>query len=68
MGLLGATIILTVLNIGLGALVVSLWIEVKAIQKSTHQVQYVNMPQGAFEAMTDEMREKLQEDPYGNIQ
>lgn len=37
------------------------------MQKSTHQVQYVNLPTQEFELMTDKLKEKLKEDPFDNI-
>jgi hypothetical protein len=42
-------------------------VEIKAMQKSTHQVQYVNMHDAQFQAMTKELKEKLTNSEFGNI-
>lgn len=49
----------------LGTLVFMAWVEVKALQKSTHQVQFVKA--GEYEALTEELKEKLQRDPFEPI-
>lgn len=56
-----------VLIILIGTTQVFLWIEVKSLQKSTHQVQYVNIGEQDFQKMTDELKTKLTETPYDNI-
>ena len=61
----------------LTALVIHLFIEVKAMNKSTHQVTYVPSPtkeqvtSGHFQTVTEEEDDKLKEqddDLFGNIQ
>ena len=46
---------------------IKLWIELKAMQSSTHKVQLVNVPNNDFQKMTDELKEKLRLTPYDNI-
>lgn len=46
---------------------VYLFIEYRAMIKSTHKIQYVNLAGDGFQKMTDEMKKKLSEDPYDNI-
>lgn len=42
--------------------------ELKAMQKSTHKVQYVNIGTQEFQALTKEMQDKLQSDErYDNL-
>jgi hypothetical protein len=58
------------LFVSIVALIVSnfkLWVELKAMQSSTHKVQLVNVPNNDFQKMTDELREKLKLTPYDNI-
>lgn len=44
-----------------------LWVELKAMQKSTHQVQFINA-KGDFEQVSKELQEKLSpENLYENI-
>ena len=44
-----------------------LWVELKAMQKSTHQVQFVNA-KGDFEQVTKELQEKFSpEHLYENL-
>lgn len=45
-----------------------LWTEMKALQKSTHQIQYVNLGDQEFQKLSEDMKDKLEEDPFGNIQ
>lgn len=40
-----------------------LWTEVKAMQKSTHQVQYIRTDPNEFEKMTEALKEQLAPDP-----
>ena len=59
-----------VLAVIVGVLAVSnakLWIEFKALQSSTHKIQYVNMPDTGFQKLTDELKQKLRDTPYDNI-
>ena len=44
-----------------------LWIEVKGLKNSTHQVQFVNMPKGEFQNISEDLKAKLQEEPFGNV-
>ena len=41
--------------------------EVKAMQKSTHSIQYVS-PDSTFQRMTDEVKDSLTKDIFENIQ
>lgn len=43
-----------------------LWVELKAMQRSTHQVQYVNLPNQEFEKMTTELKQTLTKDIFEN--
>jgi len=52
--------ILSVIGFGMGLIA---WIEVKALQKSTHSIQYV--PAGdKFESVTKDLEEKLTKDLF----
>jgi hypothetical protein len=44
-----------------------LWVEVKAMGKSTHQVQYMNIPTQDFQKMTEELKEKLNKPYFDNV-
>lgn len=50
------------LIIALGAGLFMLSVELKAMQKSTHQVQYINQS-ADYEALTEELRAKLSLEP-----
>jgi len=55
--------ILSVIGFGMGLIA---WIEVKALQKSTHSIQYV--PAGdKFESVTKDLEEKLTKDLFQNV-
>lgn len=57
-----------VLAVAVAALVFSnmkLWIELKAMQKSTHTVAYVSP--GQFQEVTDEAKKALSKEPFDNI-
>lgn len=56
--------LITVLNI---ALTVSLFIEVKALKNSTHQVTYYNPETQKFEELTDALKDNLTKDPFDNV-
>lgn len=45
-----------------------LWIELKSMQKSTHQIQFVDPMAQQFSALTDAQKQSLQEDPFNSIQ
>lgn len=61
--------LISVLLVVLLIAVIHLWTEVKAMQKSTHSIQYMPLDtkQQNFEKVTDELKEKLTEDPFGNL-
>ena len=42
-------------------------VEIKAMQKSTHQVQYVNMGKQEFQAFNDELKKTLTKEYFDNI-
>lgn len=42
------------------------WVEIKAMQKSTHSIQYVPAD-GQFEKITAELNEKLNKDIFENV-
>jgi hypothetical protein len=44
-------------------LIVRLWLELKAMQKSTHQIQYID-PQAKFQTLTEEQKKALQKDLF----
>lgn len=50
----------------LAAVTTHLFIEVKSLQKSTHQVQFVRS--GEFEKLNDELKKKLEADIFDNLQ
>jgi uncharacterized iron-regulated membrane protein len=52
--------------VGLGAWVFWLATELKAMQKSTHSIQYVPVD-GKVQAMTDETRDSLSRDLFENL-
>ena len=57
-----------VLTVAVAALVFSnlkLWIELKAMQKSTHTVAYVSPEQ--FQEVTEEAKKSLSNEPFDNI-
>ena len=57
-----------VLTVAVAALVFSnlkLWIELKAMQKSTHTVAYVSPEQ--FQEVTEEAKKSLSNEPFYNI-
>lgn len=59
-------ILLLASNVGLFIAVNKLWIELKAMQKSTHQVTYVNG--GAdYEKLTEELKDKLTKPDFDNV-
>ena len=43
------------------------WVELRAMQKSTHQVQFINTPKGEFEKFNKELEDKLSKELYENI-
>lgn len=47
---------------------VKLWIEVKAMQRSTHSIQFVDPLKQQFETLTEEDKKALTGDPFGNLQ
>jgi hypothetical protein len=51
------------LSVGLA----KLWVELKAMQKSTHQVQYVNMSSQEFQAFNKDLEEKMTKDVFDNL-
>jgi len=61
------------LNLPLILLVAYLWTEVKAMQKSTHSVQYVPAPaplpkgEQTFQEIDDETKNAFKDDHYGSI-
>jgi hypothetical protein len=66
-----STVVLGFLGVGmfgLTGLVIHLLIEVKAMQRSTHKIQFVNPLAEEFEQMTEETKTRLTEDPFKNIQ
>jgi hypothetical protein len=50
----------------MGYLILQTHIEVKAMQKSTHQVQYLRTDD--YERMTEELKESLTKDVFDNVQ
>lgn len=56
--------VISIIN-AVGCLLV--WTEVRAMQKSTHQVQYVNLPNEDFQKMTKDLEDKLTKKFYDNI-
>jgi len=42
-------------------------IEIKAMQRSTHQVQFYDPNRQEFEPLTNEAKKKLTTDPFDNI-
>lgn len=67
MALAAVTAALAACVFGLAISNVKLWIELRAMQKSTHQVQYVNMGKQEFQAFNDELKEKLAKEFFDNI-
>ena len=49
------------------------FIELRAMQKSTHKIEYVNPLKGlklnkeGFEDVTDDVQDRLSKDPFGSI-
>lgn len=56
-----------VFDVVLIALVVHLFIEVKAMQKSTHSIQYVPVD-GAFQPMTQNVKDAMAKDIFENVE
>lgn len=56
----------TMALIALGAWVFWLATELKAMQKSTHSIQYVPAD-STFQKMTEEMRQSFEKDPYESV-
>lgn len=56
----------TMALIALGAWVFWLATELKAMQKSTHSIQYVPAD-STFQKMTEEMRQAFDKDPYESV-
>jgi len=56
----------TMALIALGAWVFWLATELKAMQKSTHSIQYVPAD-STFQKMTEEMRQAFEKDPYESV-
>lgn len=52
--------------IALGAWVFWLATELKAMQKSTHSIQYVPAD-STFQKMTEEMKQAFEKDPYESV-
>lgn len=56
----------TMALIALGVWVFWLATELKAMQKSTHSIQYVPAD-STFQKMTEEMRQAFEKDPYESV-
>ena len=57
-------------NLMVGDAVVHMWIELKAMQKATHSVQYVDPFKdfnSEFEPVTDDVTEKLTKPDFNNV-
>lgn len=52
----------------LGYSLFNAWVEIKAMQKSTHQVQFLRTDPEEFQQMTQELKDQLEKDPFENIQ
>lgn len=53
----------------LAAVVISIyvWVQLEGMARSTHQVQYTNLPTPEFEELTEEMKKNLTKSGYDNI-
>lgn len=60
-------IALLLVNLALFITVTMLWVEVKAMKNSTHQISYINPTTGEFEALNDATKEKLTKEPFDNV-
>lgn len=59
---------LTVMSIVQGAALFFLWVELKAMQKSTHSIQYIDpLSKDKLQEIGDKVRSKLHEDVFENI-
>lgn len=56
----------TMLLVGLGAWTFWLATELKAMQKSTHSIQYMPVDSG-FQNMTDQLKQDLTKDLFENV-
>ena len=56
----------TMILVGLGAWTFWLATELKAMQKSTHSIQYIPADSG-FQKMTEEMKNAFEKDPYESV-
>ena len=56
---------LGVYTIGLTLIVMHIWTELKAMQKSTHSIQYV--PATDFETLNEKTKENLTKDLFDNV-
>lgn len=50
-----------------GVFLAWIWVDYKALQKSTHKVQFLNVSEQQFQNFNDELKQKLSEDPYKNV-
>lgn len=56
--------LVTLLNI---SITIHLFIDLKALKNSTHQVTYLNPDKQEFEKMTEETLKELTKDPFDNV-
>lgn len=62
-----AIIFLSLASLAAVAISIYVWVQLEGMARSTHQVQYTNLPTPEFEELTEEMKKNLTKSGYDNI-